>query len=210
VPGSERKVERALARRGMGLRDIKLIIVTHAHPDHAGAAARLRELSGAPVLAHRDDIDFFMRRKEWTYCPTGWFGRFFIKTPLPYTPYTAFQPDILMEGGETMDLAPFGVEGIVSHTAGHTDGSIAVELESKDALVGDLIASGILLGGITFKSRAKSPPFEDDPPTIARGLQRLVRSGAKRFHIGHGGPLEPSEVLRHAKRLSQKTLPGAH
>ena len=46
VPGSEHKIERVLAQRGLGLRDIKLIVVTHAHGDHAGSAARLRELSG--------------------------------------------------------------------------------------------------------------------------------------------------------------------
>jgi hydroxyacylglutathione hydrolase len=55
------------------------------------------------------------------------------------------------------------VDGLVRHTAGHTPVSIAVELSSQDALVGDLIASGILLGGIAFTGRAMRPPFEDDP-----------------------------------------------
>jgi glyoxylase-like metal-dependent hydrolase (beta-lactamase superfamily II) len=207
LPGSERKIARVLARHGLGLRDIKLIIVTHAHVDHAGAAARLRELSGAPVLAHRDDLDFYTRRKPMTFCATGWFGRLFLKTGLPHQTYTAFEPDVLMEGAGTMNLTPFGIEGIVRHTAGHTAGSIAVELSSEDALVGDLIASGILLGGIAFKDRAQSPPFEDDPLTIANELERLVRSGAKRFHMGHGGPLEATEVLRHAKVLTRTASP---
>jgi len=205
VPGSEHKIERVLAQRGLGLRDIKLIVVTHAHGDHAGSAARLRELSGAPVLAHRDDLDFYTRRRPMTFCPTGWFGRLFVKTPVPHKPYTAFEPDILMGGADTINLASFGVEGIVRHTAGHTPGSIAVELKSEDALVGDLIASGILLGGIAFKGRAKRPPFEDDPLTVARELERLVHAGAKRFYMGHGGPLEAAEVLRHAQFLSRRS-----
>jgi hydroxyacylglutathione hydrolase len=100
-----------------------------------------------------------------------------------------------------MNLAPFGVDGIVRHTGGHTPGSISVELSSQDALVGDLIASGILLGGIALTGRAMRPPFEDDPLTVANELERLVREGAKRFYMGHGGPLEAAEILRPAWRL---------
>ena len=203
VPDSEHKIERVLARHGLALQNIKLIIVTHAHPDHAGSAARLRELSGAPILAHRDDADFYSRRAPMTFCPTGWFGRLFLKTPLPYQPYIGFEPDILLGGADTMNLATFGVDGIVRHTGGHTPGSISVELSSEDALVGDLISSGILLGGIALTGRAKRPPFEDDPLTVASELERLVRAGAKRFYMGHGGPLEAAEVLRHAQFLSQ-------
>ena len=51
LPGSERKIGKALNKLGMTFSDIILIIVTHAHVDHAGSAARLRELSGAPILA---------------------------------------------------------------------------------------------------------------------------------------------------------------
>ena len=203
IPASERKIARVLGQHGLSFKDIKLIIVTHAHTDLAGSAARVRELSGAPILAHKDDADFYSRKEPMTYCPTGWFGKLFLKTPAPHEPYEGFQPDILMENAHSVSLMDFGVDGVVSHTAGHTPGSIAIELSSKDALVGDLIASGILIGGIAFTGHAIRPPFEDDPHMVARELERLVQGGAKRFHMGHGGPLEAAKVLRHARFLSQ-------
>ena len=203
VPGSERKIERVLARQGLGLRDIKLIIVTHAHTDHAGSAARLRALSGAPILAHRDDADFYSRKAPMTYCPTSLVGRLFLKTPLPHAPYEGFEPDILMRDADCLQLRDFGLDGVVRHTAGHTPGSIAVELASQDALVGDLVASGILIGGIARTGHAIRPPFEDAPQMVARALEALVQRGAKRFHMGHGGPLAAAEVMRHAHRLSK-------
>jgi glyoxylase-like metal-dependent hydrolase (beta-lactamase superfamily II) len=203
IPGSERKVERVLHKHGLTFKDIKLIVVTHAHTDHAGSAARIRELSGAPILAHKDDTDYYSRKVPMTYCTTSWVGRLFVKTPVPHEPYVGFAPDLLMKDAETISLKDFGVDGIVRHTAGHTPGSIGIELASQDALVGDLIASGILIGGIAFNGRAIRPPFEDDPQTVARELERLVNSGAKRFHMGHGGPLEAPEVLRHAKSLAK-------
>lgn len=203
IPGSERKIGRALTACGLSFRDIKLIIVTHAHTDHAGSAARLRDLSGAPILAHKDDADFYSRKEPMTFCPTGWVGRLFLKTPMPHEPYLGFVPDIMMANGETMNLLDFGIDGVVSHTSGHTPGSIAVELSSQDALVGDLIASGILIGGIARTGHAIRPPFEDDPHRVARELERLVQRGTKRFYVGHGGPLDAAEVTRHAERLAK-------
>jgi hydroxyacylglutathione hydrolase len=203
IPGSERKIERVLTRHGLAFNDIKLIIVTHAHTDHAGSAARLRKLSGAPVLAHAGDADFYSRKLPMTFCPTGLAGRLFLKTPFPHQPYEGFIPDLMMKSGDMVDLQDFGVDGVVRHTAGHTPGSIAVELASQDALVGDLVASGILIGGVAFTGHAIRPPFEDDPQIVARELQRMVQSGAKRFYMGHGGPLEADEVMRHARSLSK-------
>jgi glyoxylase-like metal-dependent hydrolase (beta-lactamase superfamily II) len=202
IPGSERKIERVLTRLGLSFRDIRLIVVTHAHTDHAGSAARIRALSGAPILAHKDDADFYSRKEPMTFCPTGRVGRLFLKTPLPHEPYEGFVPDIMMSDADSLGLLDFGIDGRVRHTAGHTPGSIAIELSSQDALVGDLIASGILIGGIAFTSRAIRPPFEDDPHRVARELERLVQQGAKRFHMGHGGPLSADEVVRHARVLA--------
>jgi glyoxylase-like metal-dependent hydrolase (beta-lactamase superfamily II) len=201
LPGYERKFEAALATRGLSFSDVKLIIITHAHVDHAGGVARLRELTRAPVLAHEGDLEFFSRRVPMTFCPTGLFGRLFLKTGLVIEPYIGFEPDILLSNEEAVDLGRYGIPGVVKHTPGHTTGSISVELLTKEALVGDLISSGILLGGIVRTGRAKRPPFEDDPQVVSSELQRMVNAGIERFYMGHGGPLNASEVRRHAQTL---------
>ena len=108
IPGSERKIGRVLARHGLSFADIKLIVVTHAHTDHAGSAARLRALSGAPILAHEDDADFFSRKRPMTFCPTGLVGRLFLKTPAPHQPYEGFVPDLMMRNGNEVSLREFG------------------------------------------------------------------------------------------------------
>jgi glyoxylase-like metal-dependent hydrolase (beta-lactamase superfamily II) len=203
IPGSERRMGRALARHGLSFADIKLIVVTHAHTDHAGSAACLRILSGAPILAHEADADFYSRKRPMTFCPTGLVGRLFLRTPAPHQPYEGFVPDILMRNCEEISLVDFGVDGIVRHSAGHTPGSVCVELSSHEALVGDLIASGILIGGIALTGRPIRPPFEDDAERVSRELKGLVHRGATRFYMGHGGPLGAAEVMRHARSLSQ-------
>ena len=205
LPGSEGRIERALLEQGRTLRDITLILVTHAHVDHAGSAAALRELSGAPIVAHEGDLPHLRREVPMSFCPTGWFGRLFLRTRLMLQPYVGFSPDILLSGGESLDLSAYGFEGAVRSTPGHTAGSISVHLASKAALVGDLIASGLLLGGIARTGHAKRPPFEDDPASVSQELLRLVDAGAEHFFMGHGGPLKAEEVRRHAHFLNTLT-----
>lgn len=201
LPGSENKIEKALLQQGLSCKDIKLIVITHAHVDHAGSAARLRELSGAPIVAHEGDLKHYTREVAMTFCPTGWVAHLFKKTGVIFQPYTAFRPDILLTDDEIMDLNQFGIPGLVRHTPGHTAGSISVELTTKDAMVGDLVASGILIGGMIRTRHAIRPPFEDDPHVVAAELQRLIDAGMKRFYMGHGGPLETDEVQHHVRML---------
>lgn len=203
LPGTENKVIAALERIGRKVSDISLIIVTHAHIDHAGNAARIRALSGAPILAHYNDLPYFSGEKAMTFCTTGWFGWAFKQTGVIQKPYTPFEPEILLKNGEQFDLAAYGIDGSVIPTPGHTEGSVSVLLKSGKAIVGDLISSGILLGGLMCKGRAKRPPFEDNPHAVAEALTSLSNNGAEIFYMGHGGPLPQKEVLRHARALTK-------
>lgn len=207
TPGSEAKIGRALRKHGLGFQDISLIVITHAHTDHAGSAARLRALTGAPILAHEGDLDYYEGRKAMTYCVTQWWGPLFLRSGLPGEPYTPFTPDILLKDKASFSLARYGLDGAARHTPGHTEGSVSVELASGDALVGDLLASGVLLGGMVRTGHATRPPFEDDPQTVGKELMVMVESGMQRFHMGHGGPLPAREVRRHALAL-QRLAPG--
>ena len=116
-------------------------------------------------------------------------------------PYVAFTPDILLDGDE-LHLDAYGVPGKLVPTLGHTQGSTSVLLPSRDALVGDLLASGILIGGIARLGHARRPPFEDDPQAVSRSLFQLLDAGAERFYLGHGGILPAAEVRRHAHVLA--------
>ncbi len=83
VPGSEGKIVKGLKKHGLTFEDITLIVITHAHGDHAGNASKLRELCQAPLLAHEADLPYYLRERDMEYCPTGWFGRLFLKTGVP-------------------------------------------------------------------------------------------------------------------------------
>lgn len=204
LPGTEHRLLRVLRKHGLGFEDIKLIVITHAHVDHAGNALRIRELSKAPIVAHKGDLPYYLRERPMSFCSSGWFGRLFLKTGLMHEPYAAFTPDILMSENDELSLNDFGVDGVIRHAPGHTEGSLTIELSDRQALVGDLVASGLLLGGIALTNRPKSPPFEDDPYRVGLELQRLINNGNRQFYMGHGGPLTNAEIERHIASLMRR------
>ena len=55
VPGSEDKILAAVKELGRASRDIKNILVTHLHADHAGSLKVLKERTGAPAWMHPED-----------------------------------------------------------------------------------------------------------------------------------------------------------
>lgn len=56
-PGDELRILGALAELAVGPHDLRAIVVTHADPDAAGAAAALRAATGAPVHMHPRDAE---------------------------------------------------------------------------------------------------------------------------------------------------------
>jgi glyoxylase-like metal-dependent hydrolase (beta-lactamase superfamily II) len=52
LPGSMRHLERALEQVGLRLELVRLLVCTHAHIDHCGQAAAIRERTGCPLWIH--------------------------------------------------------------------------------------------------------------------------------------------------------------
>jgi glyoxylase-like metal-dependent hydrolase (beta-lactamase superfamily II) len=50
--GSVRELERALEQVGLELEDVRLLVCTHAHPDHVGQAATVQERAGCELWLH--------------------------------------------------------------------------------------------------------------------------------------------------------------
>jgi glyoxylase-like metal-dependent hydrolase (beta-lactamase superfamily II) len=55
-PGAIERLASELAARGLGFADIEQIVVTHAHPDHFGAAAELATRSGASIVCGPPEV----------------------------------------------------------------------------------------------------------------------------------------------------------
>jgi glyoxylase-like metal-dependent hydrolase (beta-lactamase superfamily II) len=125
-PGDEPgRIARRLELLGLKLTQI---LLTHAHLDHAGGAARLRKLTGAPVLLHPADLPLLESMDQ----QAAWMG---------LEPPEVHPPDGELADGQTVGLERFPAR--VIFTPGHTQGSCCFYLEAEGLLIaGDTLFNG--------------------------------------------------------------------
>jgi hydroxyacylglutathione hydrolase len=104
---------------------VSLIVLTHAHYDHTGAAEQLRTATGAPLAAHAGAADALAR-------PVTLFRG--MRAPAPIT------ADRILQTGDMLDIGDLRIQ--VLATPGHAPGSISLYLsEEKVVFTGDALFS---------------------------------------------------------------------
>jgi glyoxylase-like metal-dependent hydrolase (beta-lactamase superfamily II) len=131
VSGSEAAIADYLGSQGRSLEEVSLLILTHSHPDHIGAARAVRRLSGCAVAAHPLE-------KEWIEDTS----RQCRERPVPGFERLVEGPvavDRILEEGDCLRLDA-GTTLVVRHTPGHSRGSISLLHEGDRALIcGDAV-----------------------------------------------------------------------
>lgn len=196
TPGSGRKIYDRIAARGVDPSDISLIVLTHGHIDHFGAAAELHRLTGAPIAGHIADLGPYRTgRVREPYLTTGPMGRLLATRSELHEQAEPFEPHLVVDGATSLN--DHGIQGRIIPTPGHTAGSISVLTDDGELVAGDLIA-GSFMGVIP--RRPANPPFHDDPLRNLASLREMLALNPTRLHVGHGGPLNPRRVNRWAVR----------
>jgi glyoxylase-like metal-dependent hydrolase (beta-lactamase superfamily II) len=98
---------------------VTAIVITHAHIDHIGGAARLKKLTGAPVYMNPADESLYANL-DWQ---AKWLGM-----PAPET--TGIDADA--KDGDTLKVG--ATELHLMHTPGHTQGSLCVYAKAENVI----------------------------------------------------------------------------
>lgn len=192
----EKYCQEVLARP---LNDIKLVIVSHSHPDHAGGALTWRQKYGIPIAAHpRIDCWYngpggFIQHKIDCYLATWVAYRTKIKLE-PILFNRKVKPDLLLEDGETL---PFFPDWQVFHIPGHTSNDIALyNKEEKTLYPGDCLMN------IDSKLRLPVPILFADK--MAASFDRLAQLDINTILPAHGNTIatdNPGHIFAHMKTL---------
>src|SRR3984957_15601875 len=107
---------------------VKQILITHAHIDHIAGAARLKQITGGPILYNPRDLPLV----KMMDVQAGWLG---VATPEVHA------PDDSLEDGRVIAIP--GLSGNILAPPGHTQGSVCLHLPVENLLLaGDTLFAG--------------------------------------------------------------------
>ncbi|HEY8890296.1 MAG TPA: MBL fold metallo-hydrolase [Clostridium sp.] len=113
--------------------DIKYLIVTHFHPDHAGIVQDLKNL-GIKLILHECQVSFVDK-----------LNNFFKKnSKFRYTDIVSGDNIVVSSKDSREFLGSVGIEGEIIQTPGHTDDSVSIVIDRYCAFTGDLPGFGLM------------------------------------------------------------------
>jgi glyoxylase-like metal-dependent hydrolase (beta-lactamase superfamily II) len=168
--------------------DLKLIVVTHMHPDHAGAAQQLRKITGCKIASAN-------MSRQWY---AGLSGRFMHLIDIALATWVAsrmgkarknlwYSPHLKADYALTdQDTLPGFNEWCVLLTTGHTDRDLSVlHLASKRIYVADLL--------VKVKDRFIPPIPVNFPEEYRDSILKVQALLPASVMLAHGGEVQLAE-----------------
>jgi len=165
-------IRKSVESLGFKMRDVKILLASHAHSDHVAGHARMKEVTGAKVYVMRGDDGVIASggKGQYLYADSRW-------APCPV--------DRVLEDGDEVTLG--GVKLVARKTPGHTRGCttwtwrVAEGGKGHDVVV---IGSPNVNPGYKLVGNADYPEIADD---FARTFRVLKALPCDVFLGAHGG-----------------------
>ena len=185
MPGDETVILQALHDLGFQPRDLRTIFITHAHLDHVGALAAVKDATGASVVASVNEKDHIEGRKMLCSMPREGLGGSVFRCILfimekfvqKYAPVHLDTP--YCDEGGVVQMS--GIEIIA--TPGHSLGSLSFYFPKvKAVFTGDAL-TGMPAPGLPLRAGCS------DYGQALRSVRRLAEMDVDACFFGHGEPL---------------------
>jgi glyoxylase-like metal-dependent hydrolase (beta-lactamase superfamily II) len=154
VRRAPRRIVDGLAAIGKRPADVTRILLTHAHPDHAGGAAEMVSRTGAGVAVHSDDAPFLANGQSPPPDRSTRLGRLMARRSAGFSPV---RNGTDLRDGQVLDVGG-GLR--VVHTPGHSPGHVSLLHERTGVLItGDALFNVLGFRGVTWSFRALCTDF---------------------------------------------------
>jgi len=173
-----------MAEVGVLPTDVRYLIPTHVHLDHAGAAGRLlREMPNAEVIAHERSVPHLLDPTRLIESSTKVFGPVIMglygaPEPIPAGRVTAVGKEANLDLGE-------GLSATLIHTPGHAPHQISIVLDQTKAMF-TADAVGIVYPGMKALIPTTPPP-SFNPTELVSTIGSIRQTSPKELLIPHFG-----------------------
>ena len=160
---------------------VKLIVLTHAHFDHAENAAQLSSTLGIPIGMHESDCDLLPSNFSQALSASTFLGKIVLSVSLKeFAVHTVpeFKPDVLLREGDS--LSGYGIDAQVIALPGHTNGSIGLDVESRHLFAGDALMN-------MFYPTVSM--LYHDRDAMLESARKISDMGSRTIYFGHGKPV---------------------
>jgi glyoxylase-like metal-dependent hydrolase (beta-lactamase superfamily II) len=164
--------------------DIRHLVLTHGHIDHAGSAAEVLRRTGARTYAHAADLELITNREAERPGTTVTPGiipaiAYLIFIKPGGTTYESLAVDQTVKDGETLPMAN-DIE--VIHSPGHCVGHIVLLLRQEGILIAGDICSNII--------SLSHSVLNEDRALARKSILRVAAYPFERAVFEHGKPLD--------------------
>jgi metallo-beta-lactamase class B len=163
-PEAPRQIEDHIRQLGFKVEDIRYILNSHAHQDHAGAVAALQKLSGATVLAGPGNEPVLR---------TGQPDRADPQYPT-LTPMTPVARTRALRDGEVIRLGPLAVTA--HFTPGHTQGGVSYTWQATEGgrTVDVVFADSLFAVAAEGRSFSRNPRYPNAQTDIEQSMAKVA------------------------------------
>lgn len=161
--------------------NIRLLILTHGHLDHVQNAAYLAKELDVPIAMSRADVELIDNNIAQSLEAESFMGKIVLAASiksLSTEKFTRFTPDVFLEEGD--NLRAYGINAEILALPGHTDGSVAVDVDGKHLIVGDALMN-------MFYPTVSM--LYHDKEVMLKSAERIENLGERIIYFGHGKPL---------------------
>jgi glyoxylase-like metal-dependent hydrolase (beta-lactamase superfamily II) len=204
---TRQELDSALAARGLEVKDIERILVTHQHHDHLGYVAELQERSGADVVAHEllrpflgqfqdkamEDEDSYQASVMRAHgVPEELIEKLYERSR-GHRPYVgSFELGTGVQEGDVVEAGGFRLR--VYGRPGHSPSDLLfVDEEGGFAIGGDHLLAGITPNPVVHRPLdRRADPLDRfrSLPAYVRSLEATALVGADVFLPGHGPTID--------------------
>ena len=180
IPESTYLLVDSIYRLGFQPEDIKKILISHAHFDHCGGAAEMKELTGAKVYMSKEDYIFMKECPEETLIPDSG------------SHVQEFEPDCFYSDDEPVVQGNVVIRTML--TPGHTIGCTSFFWKVKNPVTGQEYAVG-MHGGVG--ANTMNDEYYADSKYLKPELRERFFADAdklKKIHVDIALPSHPNQI----------------